>query len=172
MKADFTFKLTTQKIYPAVRIKHMSQRAASISFAATMQQLDSRGQRKRELPTPIRRGHFIDVKTLAGALFARGFSLASLSQFLKVDNPKLDFDDFDGPITDDMARYAVRDVQATWECYREVMTRIARLAALVFNLQRRPTLPRSGETVRLPVVDDAGNGLWRAHCRPVERTAQ
>lgn len=128
MKADFTLKLTTQKIYPAVRIKHMSQRAASISFAATMQQRDSRSQRRRELPTAIRRGHFIDVKTLAGALFARGFSLASLSQFLKVEHPKLDFDDFDAPITDDMVRYAVRDVQATWECYSEVMARFAKLA--------------------------------------------
>lgn len=127
MHGGFTFKLSTQKIYPNVRVKHLSQRTALISFAATMQQRDSRGQRRRDLPTPIRRGHFIDVKTLAGALFARGFSLASLSQFLKVEHPKLDFDEFDGPITDDMARYAVRDVQATWECYREVMARAARL---------------------------------------------
>ncbi|WP_293881251.1 hypothetical protein [Sphingomonas sp.] len=127
MHGGFTFKLSAHKIYPNVRVKHLSQRTALISFAATMQQRDSRVQRKRELPTPIRRGHFIDVKTLAGALFARGFSLASLSQFLKVEHPKLDFDDFDRPITDEMVRYAVRDVQATWECYREVMTRIARL---------------------------------------------
>jgi hypothetical protein len=127
MHGGFTFKLSAQKIYPNVRVKHLSQRTALMSFAATMQQRDSRGQRRRNLPTPVRRGHFIDVKTLAGALFARGFSLASLSLFLKVEHPKLDFNDHDGPITDDMARYAVRDVQATWECYREVMARIARL---------------------------------------------
>ena len=127
MHGGFTFKLSTQKIYPNVRVKHLSQRTALISFAATMQQRDSRGQRRRDLQTPVRRGHFIDVKTLAGALFARGFSLASLSQFLKVENPKLDFDDFDGPITDDMVRYAVRDVQATWECYRDLIGRVVRL---------------------------------------------
>jgi hypothetical protein len=62
MHGGFTFKLSAQKIYPNVRVKHLSQRTALISFAATMQQRDSRGQRKRELPTPIRRGHFIDVR--------------------------------------------------------------------------------------------------------------
>ena len=51
MRSDFTFKLTTQKIYPAIRITHMSQRAASISFAGTMQQLSSSGQRRRGLQT-------------------------------------------------------------------------------------------------------------------------
>ena len=127
MRSEFTFKLTMQKIYPAVRITHMSQRAASISFAGTMQQRDSRGQRRRGLQIPVRRGHFIDVKTIAGALFARSFTLANLSTFLKVENAKLDFDDFDGPVTDDMVRYAVRDVQATWECYVEVMAGIDRL---------------------------------------------
>lgn len=127
MDGGFTFKLSNQKIYPNIRIKHLSQRAALISFAATMEQRTVRGQRKRGLPVPVRRGHFIDVKTLAGALFARGFALASLSVFLKVSNPKLDFDDFDGPVTDDMARYAVRDVQATWECYRDLIGRVERL---------------------------------------------
>ncbi|MBS0618474.1 MAG: hypothetical protein JSR44_09810, partial [Spirochaetes bacterium] len=126
MHGAFTFKLSNQKIYPNVRVKHLSQRAALIAFAGTMQQRTARGQRKRGLPVPVRRGHFIDVKTIAGALFARGFSLGRLSAFLKVENPKLDFEGFDGPVSDDMARYAVRDVQATWECYRDLVARIAR----------------------------------------------
>lgn len=127
MRGAFTFKLSTQKICPNIRIKHLSQRTALISFAATMQQRDGRGQRNRGLTTGIRRGHFIDVKTIAGALFARGFSLASLSKFLRIENPKLKFEDFDAPISGDMVRYAVGDVQATWECYREVAARIAKL---------------------------------------------
>jgi hypothetical protein len=123
MRGAFTFRLSEQKIYPNIRIKHLSRRSALISFAATMQQRASRGQRKRGLPTPVRRGHFIDVKTLAGALFARSFSLASLCRFLKVEHPKLDFEDFAAPISDAMIRYAVGDVQATWECYRASLTR-------------------------------------------------
>ena len=161
MHGGFTFKLSAQKIYPNVRVKHLSQRTALISFAATMQQLDARGQRKRELLTPTRRGHFIDVKTLAGALFARGLSLASLSVFLKVENPKLDFEDFDGPITDDMARYAVRDVQATWECYREVMGRVTKL-----GLSR--TIPEkiySEASIGKGYLKEMGVRRWRK-CQP------
>lgn len=127
MRGAFTFKLSRQKIYLNVKIKHRSQKAASISFAGPIRPADGRGHRKRKITTPIRRGHFIDVKTLSNALFARGFSLKSLSAFLEVPNPKLDFDDFDGPISDDMVGYAVRDVQATWECFAELMTRFNKL---------------------------------------------
>lgn len=98
MRGGFTFKLSEQKIYPNVSVKHMSRRAALISFAATMEQRNSRGQRKRKLKTLVRRGHFLDVKTLAGALFARNFSLASLCEFLKVEHPKLEFEHFAAPI--------------------------------------------------------------------------
>ncbi len=123
MRGGFTFTLSEQKIYPNIRIKHMSSRAALISFAAPMGQRNSRGQRKRQIKTRIRRGHFIDVKTLAAALFARTFSLSSLSEFLAVPNLKLAFDDFDGPISEEMVRYAVRDVQTTWECYVALIDR-------------------------------------------------
>ena len=92
-----------------------------------MRQPDGRGQQNRGLHTPTRRGHFVDVKTLATALFAKNFNLASLSDFLTVTNPKLDFDKYDGPVSDEMIRYAVRDVQATWECYADLITRFERL---------------------------------------------
>ena len=127
MRGAFTFALSRQKIYPTIRVKHMSQKAASISFAAPMRQPNMRGERNRGIRSGIRRGHFVDVKTLANAIFARGFSLLSLSQFLQVQNPKLDYDDFTGPVTDEMVRYAVRDVQATWECYAELIDRFGKL---------------------------------------------
>ena len=60
MRGGFTFKLSRQKIYPNIRVKHMSRKAALISFAATMGQRDSRGQRNRGIKTGVRRGHFID----------------------------------------------------------------------------------------------------------------
>src|SRR5690606_27275861 len=90
-------------------------------------QRDSRGQRNRGDKTPVRRGYFVDVSTLAHALLSQGFTLGTLSQFLAVPNPKLDFDEFDGPVSDAMLRYAVRDVQTTWECYAAL---IAKLEAL------------------------------------------
>lgn len=127
MRGGFTFKLSAQKIYPNIRVKHMSRKAALISFAAPMGQRDARGQRKRGIHTGVRRGHFIDVKTLSSALFARSFSLASLSNFLSLPSPKSEFDDFDGPVTAEMIDYAVRDVQATWESYAELIKRYGAL---------------------------------------------
>lgn len=157
MRGAFTFALSCQKIYPNVRIKHMSRKAASISFAAPMRQPDGRGHRNRGLKTGIRRGHFIDVKTLANAIFARGFSLSSLSRFLAVPNPKLDFDDFAGPVTEEMVRYAVRDVQASWECYAELIERFGKL-----NLTR--TIPEkvySEASIGKGYIREMGIVPWR-----------
>lgn len=127
MRGGFTFKLSRQKIFPHVQVKHLSSRSAFIRFAAAMRQPDDRSARKRGGKSPHRAGHFIDLKTLAGALFSRSFSLASLAEFLAVANPKLQFEDFAGPITEEMIRYAVRDVQTTWECYVELRDRLSQL---------------------------------------------
>ncbi len=124
MYGGFTFTLSEQKIWPHVRVKHLSRRCALIDFAAPYRQRDSRGQIKRELQTPVRRGYFVDVNTLATSLLSQGFTLASLSRTLKVPHPKLEYDDFDGPIDDAMITYAVRDVQTTWECYQALMTKL------------------------------------------------
>lgn len=127
MRGGFSFKLSNQKIYPHIQVKHLSQRMAFIRCAATMRQPDPRSARKRGQRSDFRAGHFVDVKTLAGALLARSFTLASLCAFLKIPNPKLEFDDFDVPVTDAMIGYAVRDVQATWECYADLIARYDRL---------------------------------------------
>lgn len=127
MRGGFSFTLSTHKIYPHIQVRHLSQRMAFIRFAGTKRQKDSRGMRNRGQEIPQREGHFVDVKTLAGALFERSFSLSGLSKFLKVENPKLEFDEFDGPVTDQMIEYAVRDVQTTWECYVELIARLDQL---------------------------------------------
>lgn len=127
MRGGFTFKLSNHKYWPNVRVKHLSRMAAFIRFAAQMKQIDNRSDRKRGRRNGFRAGHFVDIKTLAGALLSRSFSLSSLSEFLKVTHPKLDFDDFDAPIRDDILDYALRDVETTWECYSELLTRYHRL---------------------------------------------
>ncbi len=127
MFGGFTFTLSRQKIWPHVRIKHLSRRSALISFAAPMRQRDGRGRRRRGMRTPVRRGAFVDVNTLASALFAQNFNLSRLGKFLKIENPKLEFDQFKGPITDELLGYAVRDVQATWECYSALLDRLNQL---------------------------------------------
>jgi hypothetical protein len=124
MYGGFTFTLSRQKIWPPIRVKHLSRRCALIDFAAPYRQRDSGGQRNRDMQTPVRRGYFVDVNTLAASLLSQGFTLATLSRFLKVPHPKLEFDDFDGPLSDAMLTYAVRDVQATWECYAALLEKL------------------------------------------------
>lgn len=127
MRGGFTFTISKQKIYPNCQIKHLSRNCSFIRFASPMGQRNSKTERGRGQNNRPRRGHFVDVKTLSNALFARGFSLADLSKFLKVENPKLDFDDFAGPVNESMIEYAVRDVQTTWECYVELTARLVAL---------------------------------------------
>jgi hypothetical protein len=127
IRGGFTFKISDRKSFPYVQVKHRSVRSSFIRFAQAMQQADGRGSRKRGIKAPRRGGHFLDLKALAGAQYARSFSLGGLSKFLKVPNPKLEFEDFQGPITEEMIAYAVRDVQTTWECYVELRERFGKL---------------------------------------------
>lgn len=124
MYGGFTFKLSIKHYWPHIRVKHLSRRCALIDFAAPPRQRNSRGERKRKMRAPVRRGSFVDVNTLATSLLSQNFSLGSLSSFLKVQSPKLDFDEFDGPVSDTMLRYAVRDVQTTWECYAALLEKL------------------------------------------------
>ena len=122
MRGGFSFRLSSDKRKPAVQILHLSQKASLIRFAAPFQSRASRSARKRG-GTPVRRGFFVDCKTLGAALFARSFNLKGLSEFLKVKHPKLSTDEYGGPITSAFLEYAVRDVQTTWECYEELECR-------------------------------------------------
>lgn len=127
MYGGFTFTLSEHKIWPHIRVKNLTRKSALFSIAAPFRQRDSRGQRNRNLRTAVRRGYFVDVNTMASALLSQNFTLGGLSRFLKVPNPKLEFDDFNGPVSDEMLRYAMRDVQSTWECYAALIEKLDRL---------------------------------------------
>ncbi|ALG60760.1 MULTISPECIES: DNA polymerase domain-containing protein [Citromicrobium] len=128
MKGGFSFTLSEDKRRPNLQVKHISAKAAFIQFAAPMKSRTNRSRVKLGKREPIQRGHFIDCKTLANALLARSFSLASLCEALGVENSKIEYSDFEAPISDDFIGYALRDVQATWECYCELIERFDQLA--------------------------------------------
>lgn len=128
MKGGFSFTLSEDKRRPNLQVKHISAKAAFIQFAAPMKSRTNRSKVKLGKKDPIQRGHFIDCKTLANALLARSFSLASLCETLGVENGKIEYDDFEAPISDEFLDYALRDVQATWECYCELIGRFDQLA--------------------------------------------
>jgi hypothetical protein len=117
MRGGFTFQLSEDQWKARVQVKHLTARAALIQFAARRKHSDTKGDRKKKVPSPVRRGSFIDLKTVAAALLSRSFNLASLADFLKTTTRKASTDEHGGPLTDAYLTYAVQDVQATWECF-------------------------------------------------------
>ena len=96
-----------------------------MKFAAPRRAHKGKSERRRNHNKPPRRGFFIDVHTFAAALLSRSFTLERLSKFLNVAHPKMATDEHGGPITTEYLDYATRDVQTTWECYRELERRFA-----------------------------------------------
>ena len=72
-----------------MRIKHLNSRTSLIDFSAPAKQFTPRGMRKSQLNVPTRRGHFVDVRTLAGALLGGSWSLGRLAKHLQTEHQKL-----------------------------------------------------------------------------------
>lgn len=123
MKGGYTLRLSDNPWKPRVQVKHLSRRAALIQFAAQKKKRpDNRRARKTDQP-PVRRGAFVDLKTIAAALTSRSFSLGSLAKFLKLETQKADTDDHGKGLTLEYLSYAMQDVQVTWEAYVELKKR-------------------------------------------------
>ena len=122
MKGGYSMQLSADPWKPRVQIKHLSSRAAFIQFAGQKKRIDNRRSRKADLPA-VRRGAFVDLKTVAAALMSRSFSLGSLAKFLNLDAQKADTDDHGKALTQDYLSYAMQDVQVTWEAYTELKRR-------------------------------------------------
>jgi hypothetical protein len=69
---------------------------------------------------PTNRGHFVDVKTVAGALLSGSWSLGTLAEHLKTEHRKLSTDEHGGRLTREYLKYATEDVQVTWECFEQL----------------------------------------------------
>jgi hypothetical protein len=131
------FSLTLSEDWPPVIVKHLSQRSAFIRVAgarrrgelnAGQDQAEDSGDHAVDEPEESvgpDRGYFVDVKTLAAALTSKSHSLASLSALLKVPTPKEESDEHGETLTPEYVRYALRDVQTTWECFDVLARRFA-----------------------------------------------
>jgi hypothetical protein len=127
MRGGFSFQLSQNPWLPRVQIKHLSSRSALIQFAGIKKRTDTRGMRKRDMSQPLRRGSFIDVKTIAAALTSQSFSLARLAEFLKLPSRKAETDDHGKELTPEYISYAVQDVQVTWEAFEALRTKFGAL---------------------------------------------
>lgn len=122
MRGGFSFRLSESSEDPRVRVKHLSPKAALIDFSKPGNQESGRGMRNRGFKVPANRGHFVDVRTLASALLSKSFSLARLADHLNTQTEKHDTDEH-GHLSEEYLDYARADVQVTWECYSELLTR-------------------------------------------------
>ena len=125
MRGGFSFQLSEKPWWPRIQVKHLDRKASMIRFTAPAKQRTPRGMRKRA-SVPVRRGFFVDVKTIGAALTSRSDTLASLAEFLDVPSRKLVVDEHGGPLTPDYIAYGVNDTQVTWECYAELRERYAK----------------------------------------------
>jgi hypothetical protein len=122
MAGGFSFVLIDDESWPRVAVRHLSQRTSFIRFTGvrpdekTYEDDDDEEWSVDTSRTPDR-GYFVDVKTLAAALTSGSHSLESLSELLKIPNPKLETEGHGGVIDPDYVHYARRDTQATWECF-------------------------------------------------------
>jgi transcriptional regulator with XRE-family HTH domain len=123
MRGGFSLQLSPDRRRPRVQVKHLSNRSALIRFTVPPRQTTTRGMRKRGQKVPARRGHFVDVRTLAGALLGGSWSLGRLAEHLGTEHGKLDAEEHGGPLTEEYIRYAVQDVQATWESFERLNER-------------------------------------------------
>jgi hypothetical protein len=124
MHGGFSFLLTPRREHPRTRVKHLNGHAALIDFSKPGEDETPRGARKRRIWTPANRGEFVDLKTLARALFSRPFSLATLAAHLGTATQKVTTDEH-GKISESYLNYGRADVQATWECFVQLTQRFA-----------------------------------------------
>lgn len=120
MQGGFTFQLSENTYRPRVQIKHVSSRDSFIQFTAPRKRRDTRGDRKKGRTQPVRRGYFVDNKTLAAALTSSSHSLASLAKALGVEAQKHETEEHGATLTPEYIGYALQDTQVTWECYRKL----------------------------------------------------
>ena len=130
MLGGFSLRLSELSGHPPVAVKHLSQRAAFIQFTgsgrakkAHSSDIGKDAPIDEEAETAIDRGYFVDVKTLAAAITSGSHSLASLSRLLDVLTKKSPSEEHGGPLSEDYIRYALSDVQATWECFEKLAER-------------------------------------------------
>ncbi len=123
MRGGFSFALSKNSYWPNVQIKHLSRRAALIQFAGAGTQKTARGARRRKIKTAVRRGFFVDLKTLAAALTSQNYSLGSLAEFLETPNRKQETEKHGEKLTEQYVYYAIMDVQVTWECFQKLKER-------------------------------------------------
>ena len=125
MKGGYSFRLSSNRVWPNIQVKHLSTRVSLIRFPTQPGFVAGRGMRKRKIRPVSRPGYFVDIRTFAAALTSRSFDLAGLANFLGTENRKMETREHGKSISEDYLFYAKQDVQVTWECYCKLLDKFA-----------------------------------------------
>jgi DNA polymerase family B len=128
MVGGFSFRYIEGEQYPRIQVKHISDRSSLIRFTMPRNgQQTPRSMRERGLYKGDVRGHFVDIRSLAGAILSGSWSLKALADILQTEHRKLDTKEHGDTLTEPYIEYAAQDVQVTWECFEELSDRYHRL---------------------------------------------
>jgi hypothetical protein len=123
MRGGFSILLSRNPRWPRVQVKRAGPRAAFIRFTVPNGRNPEHRNRKTGGDMQPHRGYFLDVATLAGALFSKRFTLSRLAEHLETPNQKLEVDAHGEQITFDYLKYLDTDVLVTWECFERLRDR-------------------------------------------------
>ncbi len=128
MRGGFSYKLRPYSWVPRIRTRHISRRLSFTDFTSIYRGRGTRAMRKRKQKrSPPRRGYFIDLKTVAGALLAGNFTLAGLGEALGIEDGKLHTEEHGRRLSTDYLAYAMRDVELTAQCFWRLKDRFEQL---------------------------------------------
>ncbi len=119
----WSLKLSQKKYFPRVQIKNLSGKASIVQFASMGSRNATWAMRKKNLQVLAYRGTFVDVATLAHALYSKVYSLKDLTRDLDTPHKKIKSDEHGKRLTHKYLGYAMNDVWATWDCYIELKRR-------------------------------------------------
>ena len=126
MHGGFSLKLSEDRQWPRVQVRHLYKHVSLIRFAVPRSQVRTRSEQRRDLvKPPARRGYFCDVRGLASALYGGSHSLSSLAKLLRTDAQKLDVEEHGGPLATEYLDYLCTDVAVTWQCFERLAARYA-----------------------------------------------
>jgi hypothetical protein len=156
MRGGFSLRLSEDPDHRRVRIRHLYSRTALMRLTppreSTPRSQRIKGQRVPKVTEP-----FLDLRTLAGALLGGSWSLASLAHHLQTEHQKLETDEHGDVLTKDYLRYAVNDVQVTWECFDTLRSQYDRL-----GLSKTPiTQIYSEASLGKAYLREMGTRQWR-----------
>lgn len=155
MVGGFSFRFSDDDEKPKIQVKHLNGRSSLIRFTIPRTgQTTPDSMRRRNIYSADRRGHFIDIRSLAAALLSGSWSLKSLADMLQTEHRKLDTDEH-GKVTTQYLEYAWQDVQTTWECYVELVKRYKAL-----SLKTRPETIISEASLGKAYLDQMGIRPW------------